>query len=332
MSRRKTIPEPVRMERARVNARARLAAVSPLVVMAVYLYGPRPLLLIAVAVVTAVLSDLLAAALRRRRWDRGDVSSILFAVLLVCLLPATVPYNVILISVATAVLVGKHLFGGAESYPFHPTALGYLIAVVSWPTQVLTFPAPLAQLELGNTVAFTAVETPAAILKLGGLPLISDIHIWLGNFAGPMGAAATVVVLACGLTLLAVRRFDLVMPLSFAVGCVGVVWLFPRVAGVETADLMFMELLVCGLAFGAVFLIQDEITAPRSVPARIVYGLVVGVFTMGYQYYGSYPYGICFGILCGNAVSGFLEHAERAVRSRLSALGKASKKGGAKQA
>ncbi len=327
----KTISESERRERARANARARLAAVSPLLVMSVYLYGLRPLILTAVAVVTAVVSDLLAAALRRRRWDKGDVSSILFAVLLVCLMPATVPYTVILISVATALLVGKHLFGGSVSYPFHPTALGYLIAVVSWPAQVLTFPAPLTQLELGNTVVFSAAESPAVTLHLGGLPLISDIHVWLGNFSGPLGAGAAVVVLACALMLLAVRRFDLVMPLSFAAGCVAVIWLFPRVAGVEIPDLLFMELMVCGLAFGAVFLIQDEITAPHSVLARIVYGLVVGVFTMGYQYYGSYPYGICFGILCGNAVSGFLEHMENAVQAGLAARRTSAKKGGAKR-
>lgn len=314
--------------RARANNRGRLAAAMPLLVMAVYLYGLRPLVLGAVAVVTAVLCDLLASAMRRRPWDRGDVSSILFAVLLVCLMPASVPYHVIIVSVASAILVGKHLFGGAESYPFHPSALGYLFAVISWPAEVLTFPVPLTALELGNTVVFPTTEAPALTLKLGGLPNLSDINVMLGNFGGPLGASATLVVLACGLMLLAVRRFDLATPLSFAAGCVGVVCLFPRIAGVERADLLFMELMVSALAFGAVFLLQDEITSPYGLPARVIYGLVVGVTAMGYQYYGSYPFGICFGVLCGNALSGVFEHIGEILRRKPSGRSKTTGKGG----
>lgn len=315
MSRLKIISDADLHSKARANTKARLAAVCPLLVMAVYLYGLRPLVLTGVAVVTAVACDLLACALRRRSWDRGDVSSILFAVLLVCMMPATVPYHVIVVSIVTAILVGKHLFGGAESYPFHPAALGYMIAVISWPAQVLTFPVPLTQLGLENTVSFAAAEAPAVTLKLGGLPNIGRIHVLLGDFAGPLGVCATVVVLACGLTLAAVRRFDVASALSFAAGCAAVCWRFPRIAGVDRMALLAVELMVCGLAFGMIFLVQDEITAPRTLPARVLYGLVAGVAAMGYQYYGSCPYGVCFGVLCANAVSGFLERADIRGRS-----------------
>ena len=326
MSRYNTIAEQEWRSRARANNKGRLAAALPLLVMAVYLYGLRPLALAAAAVVTAVLCDLIAAGLRRRAWDRGDVSSILFAVLLVCLMPASVPYHVVVVSVSSAILVGKHLFGGAESYPFHPTALGFLFAVISWPGHVLSFPAPLTPLAMGNVVPFTAVETPVVTLKLGGLPNLSDINVILGNFGGPLGACATLVVLACGLMLLAVRRFDLAMPLGFAAGCVGVVCVFPRIAGAGRADLLFMELMVGGLAFGAVFLLQDEITSPYGPVARVLYGLVVGIAAMGYQYYGSFPFGICFGVLCGNAISGVFEHLGEILRRGVSGAASGKKK------
>ena len=51
---------------------------------------------------------------------------------------------------------------------------------------------------------------------------------------------------------------------------------------------------------------------------------------MGYQYYGSYPYGVCFGVLCANAVSGFLEHVDIAVRSRILNIGRKTGKGGSR--
>lgn len=307
-------------QRAGANVTARLLAVCPLLVMAVYLWGLRPLAVVGAAVATALVCDFLAALLRSRRWQPQDLSSPLFAVLLACLMPASVSYYVIVVSTATAILVGKHLFGGFGSYPFHPTALGYVVAVVSWPAQVLSFPAPFTTPEISGAATTAFVETPAATLKLGGLPNLTSINVTLGVFAGPLGATATLVVLACGLTLLAVRRFDVAAPLGFVGICALLVRLFPRVAGVEIVDLWRMEGLVCGLAFGAVFLLQDETTAPSRFGARLLYGVLVGLLTIAYQYYGSCPYGICFGVLGGNALSGFLEHMDDAIRLWLKRL------------
>ncbi len=320
MSRLKSISDKAWHDPARITTAARLASTAPLLVMAVYMYGLRPLALAAVAMLTALLCDLLGCWILRRRWQAADVSSLLFAVLLVCLMPASISYSVVVIAVFTAIFVGKQLFGGFGSYPFHPTALGYMVAVVSWPAQMLTFPAPFSQLGLENTVVFTAAESPAAALRLAGLPNLSGINVLLGNFAGPLGATATLVVLASGLLLLAVGRFDIVTPLAFAGTAAGVLWLFPRVSGVDRTQLLSVELLVCGLAFGAVFLLQDETTAPAGIFTRVLYGALVAVLTVGYQYYSPYPYGVCFGVLWGNALSGFLEHVDSVLRRRLTAL------------
>ena len=306
MTKLKKMSDAAFVTRARQRSGARLLAALPLLILSVYLYGPRPLLVTAAAVAAAVLSDLLASVLRCRPWDASDPSSPLFAVLLACLMPASVSYWVPILSTASAILVGKHLFGGFGSYPFHPTALGYMIAVVSWPQQMLTFPAPFTMLELSWRPAFAAADAPAALLKMGGLPNLSAINVLLGNFPGPMGAGATLVVLACGLLLLAVTKMDLALYFSFSTTAALFVRLFPRVVA-PAGDLIPMEMLTCALAFGSVFLLQDEVTAPRGLLARILYGVMAAVMTMVYQYYGSCPYGVCFGILCANAVSGSLE-------------------------
>ena len=314
MTKLKKMSDAAFVARARQRSGARLFAALPLLLLSVYLYGPRPLLVTAAAVAAAILSDLLAGVMRCRPWDASDPSSPLFAVLLACLMPASVSYWVPIISTAVAVLVGKHLFGGFGSYPFHPTALGYMIAVVSWPQQMLTFPVPFTVLELDWRPVFVAADAPAALLKMRGLPNLSAINVLLGNFPGPMGAGTTLVVLACGLLLLAVAKMDLALFFSFSVTAGLFVRLFPRVAA-PAGSLIRMELLTCALAFGAVFLLQDEVTAPRGLLARILYGFVAAVMTMLYQYFGSCPYGVCFGVLCANAVSGALESlADRPLR------------------
>ncbi len=296
-----------RAESAKRNCAARLAAITPLVFMAVYLYGWRALILAGVAVLTAMACDILAAVIQRKPWDYQEVSSLLFAVLLVGMMPASVPYHIVVLSTLTAILVGKHIFGGIGNYPFHPSALGYVVAVISWPQQILNFPAPFYKLALGNIVKFTPSETPAQIIKMAGLPNISKIYRLMGIFSGPMAVNASLVVAACALLLLAVRKFHLLPALSYLGSCAAVSWLFPRVSGIDRMDLLTDELLCCGLIFCAVFLVQDEICGARTGFGRLLYGAVAGVATMVFQYYGSYPYGCCFGVLCADAVSVYLD-------------------------
>ena len=44
---------------------------------------------------------------------------------------------------ATAVLLGKHLFGGLGQNPFNPAMVGYAVLLVSFPTAMTQWPVPL---------------------------------------------------------------------------------------------------------------------------------------------------------------------------------------------
>ena len=182
-----------------------LVATLPLLAMAVFLYGPRPALLWLAAVVTANLCDQLVAFLRHRPFDPLEFSNESFGAMLVLLLPASVSYYVVIVSVAVAVLVGKEAFGGLGCYPFHPTAVGYAVAAVSWPEQVFSFPQPGTWLPLVNAGSAGLIQSASYTLKNGGTPRIDTLNLMLGNYAGPMGATAVVILVACAL-LLAVRR------------------------------------------------------------------------------------------------------------------------------
>ena len=44
------------------------------------------------------------------------------------MMPASVPYYVVVVAVLAGDLLGKEVFGGVGCYPFHPVAVGYAIA------------------------------------------------------------------------------------------------------------------------------------------------------------------------------------------------------------
>ncbi|MDQ9751079.1 RnfABCDGE type electron transport complex subunit D, partial [Acinetobacter baumannii] len=88
------------------------------------------------------LCDRLVSLLRHRVYRRGDFSNDIFAMLIAMLMPATVEWYILAAAVIIGVLVGKEAFGGYGSYPFHPAAVGYVVAAVCWPDQVCRYPQP----------------------------------------------------------------------------------------------------------------------------------------------------------------------------------------------
>ena len=97
----------------------------PLLCMACYFYGARPLLLCGIALLTGNLCDRLVALLRHRVYTNRDFSNESFSLIIALLMPATVDIYVLVVAVLAGVLIGKEVFGGYGSYPFNPAAVGY---------------------------------------------------------------------------------------------------------------------------------------------------------------------------------------------------------------
>ena len=100
----------------------------PLLCVSCYLYGLRPLLLCGAALLTGNLCDRLVSLLRRRVYQPKDCSNESFALVITLLMPATVDWYVLAAAILAGALIGKEVFGGYGSYPFHPAAVGYAVA------------------------------------------------------------------------------------------------------------------------------------------------------------------------------------------------------------
>ena len=135
----------------------------PLLALSTYFYGARPAVLCLTAAFMAMLCDHLVAWLRHRPCDKTENSSIPSALVLVLLLPATVHYYVVVVSVAVAILLGKHAFGGYGHYPFNPAAFGYAVAAVSWPGEVFLYPVPFTTMSVLDTGSATVMESVSPV-------------------------------------------------------------------------------------------------------------------------------------------------------------------------
>ena len=295
--------------------------VVPLLWMSCYFYGPRPLLLCGVALLVGNLCDRLISLLRRRVYQPKDYSNESFALIIALLMPATVDWYVLVAAVLVGVLIGKEVFGGYGSYPFHPAAVGYVVAAVSWPEQVFRYPQPYASIPLWDASGVATSSTISDTLRSGGLINISALSLVLGEYAAPMGTGAAIVLAACGLFLWMQKDVRLSASLSFLITAGLIVFFFPRQLGLTegtafTAGLVFRlrcvrdEMLTGAMLFSAVFLLNEPYTCAHHRLGRILYGVMVGAFTMGFRYFGVYETGVCFAILAVNSISGWLDRTE----------------------
>ncbi|MFR8717241.1 MAG: RnfABCDGE type electron transport complex subunit D [Faecalibacterium prausnitzii] len=293
----------------------------PLLCVSCYLYGPRPLLLCGFAVLMGNLCDRLISLLRRRVYQAGDYSNESFALVITLLMPATVDWYVLAAAILAGALIGKEVFGGYGSYPFHPAAVGYAVAAVSWPEQVFRYPAPYANIPLWGASGVATSSTISDTLRSGGLINISALSLVLGEYAAPMGTGAAIVLAACGLFLWMQKDVRLSASLSFLITAGLIVFFFPRQLGLTegtafTAGLVFRlrcvrdEMLTGAMLFSAVFLLNEPYTCAHHRLGRILYGVMVGAFTMGFRYFGVYETGVCFAILAVNSISGWLDRTE----------------------
>lgn len=292
----------------------------PLLCMACFLYGLRPLLLCGAALLTGNLCDRLVSLLRRRVYRAGDFSNESFALIIALLMPATVDWYVVIMAVLAGVLIGKEVFGGYGSYPFNPAAVGYAVAAVSWPEQVVRYPQPYTPLPLWNASTVPVSSTIEDTLRSGGILNLNALAVVLGEFAAPMGTGAALVILACGLVLWTQKDVHIGASASFLITCGLIAFFFPRQVGLADSTLFSSllprlqgirdELHTGAVLFCAVFLLNEPYTCAHHRLGRILYGALVGAATMGFRYFGVYETGVCFALLAVNSVSALIDRTE----------------------
>ena len=285
--------------------------------MSWYYYGPRPLLLLLAALLTAYLCDCALAPLHGTGYQSHEPSSECFAALIVLMMPASISYPIVIAAVIVAVLV-KEAFGGEGHYPFHPAAVGMVVAGVSWPKNVFFYPVPGTQLPLFGEVNTTVVAGMNATLRTGGLPSASTMNLLTGNVSAAVGTSAALVVMACGLFLLVRGRIKLSVVLPFFIFVIGLPWLFPQLNELPAFSLpwefirqrIYLEkyVILSGTAlFGGLFLICEPVTMPDRRMSRIIYGAALGIMTYVFRAFSPYEGAVCCALLIVGAIPEWLD-------------------------
>lgn len=287
-----------------------ILALLPAYVVSVVEFGLGALITAAIAVIACVGTEWLINRFffKERKQTVGDLSAVLTGLLLAFNLPSNIDWWIILIGAVVAIGVGKMSFGGLGQNPFNPALVGRVFLLISFPSQMTTWPIPngFDSAIMGQAVTDANTgATPLAVLKHGGdLPTLWDSL--LGAMGGSLGEVCALALILGGIFLIWKRVITWHIP----VAVIGTAALFAAISGMCgggpegmcTGKFVAYELLSGGLMLGAFFMATDYVTSPMTAVGKLIFGFGIGFIMMVIRQWGNYPEGMSFAILIMNAV------------------------------
>ena len=276
-----------------------LIALVPAFIVSLYVFGLDAFVLTLASVVFCIITEYVVQRFMFKKEPTiMDGSAVITGVLLAFNVPSNLPLWILAIGAIAAIGVGKMSFGGLGNNIFNPALLGRVSLLISFPTQMTTWPLP-------STVEAVDGMTAATVLSNikynpSALPSISDM--FFGLEGGSIGEMSVMALLLGLVYMLWKKIITWHIPVSIivtvAVFAGGMYLIDP-----SPANNPLIHLLSGGLMLGAVFMATDYATSPLSHKGMIIYGVGIGVITMCIRLWGAYPEGVSFAILLMNALT-----------------------------
>ncbi len=140
--------------------------------------------------------------------------------------------------------------------------------------------------------------------------LYSFENLFLGFYPGSIGATSVLMCLIGALILIATGVGSWKIIVSVFAGAYGMGWLFNLIGANE---FMMMDpsyhLIIGGLAFGAVYMATDPVSAAQTETGKWIYGLMIGILTVLIRVLNpAYPEGIMLAILFMNVFAPLIDY------------------------
>jgi Na+-translocating ferredoxin:NAD+ oxidoreductase subunit D len=273
----------------------------------VFIFGIKSLYIIAASVLSAVITEWVMIALRKKDITIFDGSAILTGLLLSYNLSPKVPLWLPAAGAFFAIAIGKQAFGGLGHNIFNPALVGRAFLMVSWPVYMTLWQNPAWNIDAVTSATYidtVTAATPLALYKHTNFKLLSKIsywHLFIGDRGGCIGEVCIAALLLGALYLLWKKYISWHIPICYIATVALSSWAFNGRNGFFTGDALFF-ILSGGLILGAFFMATDYITSPLSPNGKIIFGIGCGILTFIIRRFAGYPEGVSYSILMMNAL------------------------------
>lgn len=280
-----------------------IIAMVPAAIASVIIFGLQALFLIAVSIVTCVLSEYVSRKVMKRESTIGDLSAVVTGILLAFNVPVGINPIALAFGGVVAIVVVKQMFGGIGQNFVNPALTARIILMASFPSQMSTWATPFYYLH--KTDAMTTA-TPLNVVKTGADGTVPTLlNMLAGSRAGSLGETCAVALILGGVYLVVRKVINPVIPVCF----IGTAAVISLIAGRN----VLLDILAGGLLLGAIFMATDYSTSPINLKGKIVFAVGAGIITMLIRIFGALPEGVSFSIILMNIL---VPHIERLTRPR----------------
>ncbi len=289
-------------------------------VMAFYYYGLRAVIVTLISVGVSLLTEYICCQIVKKRFRLVDTSPIMSGMILALLMPASVPYKVVIFAAVFMIAVCKFAFGGNNNLIFSPAAVAYAFCALTWPNSVLRYPAPVpfGSLTLSSEVPDVMVRSFTHNVDVS-LSSASYLDIIWGKLAGPMGTSCVLIILICAVSLYFFRDIPPSVFFSAVASNTLLFVLFPISASGWTAAMY--SVITGSFMFVLVFMACDLRFVPRRSFAQALYGIAFSTVSFVLRKYCGFENSAVFGFLIASVFSSELDRFDLFAGNKLSKLG-----------
>ena len=237
-----------------------LLSLLPATVVGVAVNGLHALMVVVVAMATAVASEYVFDKLCHKPDTYLDGSALVTGLMLALCLTPDVPVYVPILGSMVAILVVKCCFGGLGKNFINPALAARCFLLISFGSTMTRF-----------QVDGVSAATPIALLHSG--KVVDVTSVFLGTANGVIGSSA--------LALLAGGLFLWAMEIIHGEICFSVLGSFALLIGLfggQGFDWKYMAAQICGggVLLSAFFMATDYVTSPVSRLGQMTYGVLIG--------------------------------------------------------
>jgi len=281
-------------------------------------YVVLPMLLVSYA--TGGLVEVIFAIIRKHPINEGFLVT---GMLIPLILPPTVPLWQIALGTIFAVVIAKEAFGGTGMNVLNIAMTARAFLYFAYPGQmsgdVWTYLGDSTPVEgySGATALAVAYDTSVAgietvVAAMGDswyASLYELKNLFLGAMPGSVGETSTLMVLigAAILIITGVGSWKIIV--SVFGGALVMGYIFNLLSLNEFMAMPpHYHLVIGGLAFGAVFMATDPVTAAHTETGKWIYGFLIGALTVIIRVFNpAYPEGIMLAVLLMNVFAPLID-------------------------
>ena len=267
-----------------------IIALVPALLMAVYVFKTKALIVTAVSVIFCMLTEFVFNKIRKKECTLHDKSAIVTGLLFAFVIPVDMSLPFVAIGAIVSIALGKMFFGGLGCNIFNPALVGRAFVQASWPVAITTF-------SLDGVAGPTMLDAMKRGLPMSEV-LIGEGNMYvqalIGKMGGCLGETSAIAILLGGAYLIYKKQIDWKVPAII----IGTVFVLTWAMGGDPV----MHILSGGLFLGAFFMATDMVTSPHTEKGKIIFALLLGLLISLIRMKGGYPEGVAYSILIMNGV------------------------------